>query len=100
MARKNRIDIVLFTRYRTENFPDSIFTRMKEVFESTCLEMGCRVLRFRKETDYIQLRVKKPDSVESEVIIDQLKSIDDEGWSEIKSFWGNHYVFASKIKAS
>lgn len=51
---------VFVTKYRRDVFTSTMLTRMRDIFEETCMQMDSRLLEFGGEDDHVHLLVESP----------------------------------------
>ncbi|MBF0206132.1 MAG: IS200/IS605 family transposase [Oligoflexia bacterium] len=94
---KNFIHLVFITKYRHDVLTEPMLTRLKQIFEETCLQMDAELLEFGGEADHCHLLVCCPPKLAVANLVSKLKGkssyfLREEFWSQIKNkLWGNHF---------
>lgn len=88
--------LVFVTKYRRGVFTHAMLTRLQTLFQETCQQMDCTLLKFNGEDDHIHLLISVPPKRSIAVLVGKLKGkssyfIRQEFWNQLKhKLWGNH----------
>lgn len=89
--------LVFSPKYRKKVFTAAMLSRLHEVLQETCEQMGGALLEFGCERDHLHLMVVIPPSKSVSNFVGKLKGkssyvLRNEFWSEIKNkLWGEHF---------
>lgn len=93
---KNNVHLVFITKYRRGVFSQEMLVRLKELFNSTCLQMDVELIEFGGEEDHVHLLVNVPPKLAIANLVGKLKGkssyfLRKEYWHLIsQKLWGNH----------
>ncbi len=96
----NQTWLVFLTKHRGEVLSEEILVRLKQIFEQTCQQMKCELLKFEGETDYVRLLVSVHPTLSVSTLVGKLKGkssyiIVREFPSLKNKIKGNHFWFQS-----
>jgi len=66
--------LVFTTKYRRKVFDGDMIGQLREVFESACEKLDCRIIEFDGEEDHVHLLIEYPPKLSISVLVNNLKS--------------------------
>ena len=66
--------LIFTTKYRRKVFDGYMIGQLREVFESACEKLDCRIIEFDGEEDHVHLLIEYPPKLSISVLVNNLKS--------------------------
>lgn len=96
----NQTWLIFLTKHRGEVLSGEILVRLKQIFEQTCQQMKCELLKFEGQGDYVQLLVSIHPTLSISTLVGKLKG--KSSYIVVREFpslkdkiKGNHFWFQS-----